>query len=120
MSRLYAIAENRSPNSGNPLPHFASPQKFHSLRHISFGTVVAIEWAHPSTTLTFSPMDLMHTISIATEVVGVFQREGKPVTTLIVRPFTIEVDEIADAHLGDEAALEISFSIHSIRFQPIR
>jgi hypothetical protein len=57
--------------------------------------------------------------SITAEVVGVFQKEEKPVTTLLIRPFTIEVDEINDAHLGDEATIEISFSINSINFQSI-
>jgi hypothetical protein len=61
----------------------------------------------------------IHKTSITAEVVGVFQKEEKPVTTLLVRPFTIEVNELNETHLGDEATLEISFSINSMNVQPI-
>ncbi|MCK9408367.1 MAG: hypothetical protein WCX28_11020 [Bacteriovoracaceae bacterium] len=56
---------------------------------------------------------------LTAEVVGVFQKEEQPVTTLLIRPFTIEVEEINDAHLGDEASIELTFSINAINVQPL-
>jgi hypothetical protein len=58
-------------------------------------------------------------ISVTAEVVGVYQKDEKPVTTFLIRPFTIETDDINEARLGDEAAIEISISINSINFQPM-
>ncbi len=58
-------------------------------------------------------------ISVTAEVVGIFKKDEKPVATFLVRPFTIEVDDVNEARLGDEAAIEISISINSINFQPM-
>ncbi|MDP1677202.1 MAG: hypothetical protein Q8L88_10100 [Bacteroidota bacterium] len=69
--------------------------------------------------MSISPTTPIQNASITAEVVGVFQKEEKPVTTLLIKPFTIEVDEINDAHLGDEATIEITFLFNSINFQPI-
>ncbi|MFA6456226.1 MAG: hypothetical protein WCW40_05330 [Bacteroidota bacterium] len=60
----------------------------------------------------------VHNATIVAEVVGVLQREPTPVVTLIIHPFTVELDDISDAHLGDQATVKISFSINSIDFQP--
>jgi len=69
--------------------------------------------------MTISLSDHIHKTTLSAEVVGVFQKEENPVTTLLIKPFTIEVDEINDGHLGDEASIEISFSINSINVQPL-
>ncbi|MFA5831906.1 MAG: hypothetical protein WDA22_00385 [Bacteroidota bacterium] len=69
--------------------------------------------------MTIQLSDLTHKTTLKAEVVGVFQKEENPVTTLLIRPFTIEVEEMNDAHLGDEAAIEISFLINAINVQPL-
>ncbi len=70
-------------------------------------------------TMTISTTVPIQTTSITAEVVGVFQKEDTPVTSLLIRPFMVGVNNISDAHLGDEATLEISLTINSINFQPM-
>lgn len=54
--------------------------------------------------------------SITGEVVEVFQQENKFVTTMLIKPFTLKFENIKEACLGDEATIEISFSINAINF----
>lgn len=70
--------------------------------------------------MTISSTSQTQQISITGEVVEVFQQENKPVTTLLIRPFTLKLDDINDAHLGDEVAIEISLAINTINFQSHR
>ncbi len=60
--------------------------------------------------------DHIRQLSADVEIVGVLQKNDIPVTTLLVRPFTIDVDTIPDSHLGDKGTMKISYTINSIKF----
>lgn len=55
--------------------------------------------------------------SLTGEVVEIFKHGDKPVTGLFIQPFTLNLDNITDVHLGETANIEVTISIHSINFQ---